>query len=319
MDQGVTNIWNDLEVACDLLSSDEIVGLPTETVYGLAASIDSKSGLRKIFETKARPFFDPLIVHVASKQDARTLVTHWPDEAECLASAFWPGPLTLILPKSLRISDVITAGLPKVGIRLPAHPVARRIAREIGAFAAPSANRFGKTSPSLASHVRSEFPDQNLFIVDGGPCRVGIESTIVEVQPNTLKILRAGMIQKTDIESQLLKCGISASVGYSQAPHAPGQLDEHYQPQVPLCFVSNPSPLEDSEILSKIGLGASTKIKHLQLSSNAFEAARELYSKLRSFQLESTDLIVFQMKVEMEDELWFGILDRLRRASSHHL
>ncbi len=315
----MNSIWRELDRACNLLSADEIVVLPTETVYGLAASIDSKKALHSVFETKARPFFDPLIVHVASKEDARALVTHWPKEAECLASAFWPGPLTLILPKSIRVSDLITAGLDRVALRVPAHPIARRVAREIGAFAAPSANRFGKTSPSLAAHVRDEFPNQNLFIVDGGPCTVGIESTIVDIQNESLRVLRSGMIQKAEIEAALLNGGLSATVTYSQAPSAPGQMDEHYQPEVPLCFVESYAQLENSELIRMLGQDPFTRIGEIELNPDAFAAARELYSKLRSFKSDDVDILLFKLKKEMRAEVWTGILDRLRRASSYRL
>jgi L-threonylcarbamoyladenylate synthase len=167
---------SELLKARDRLVAGDVVAIPTETVYGLAASIDSEKGLRRIFSLKERPFFDPLIVHVASLKEASSLVRDWPPIADFIGRYFWPGPLTLVLPKAERVNSLITSGLDTVAVRYPSHPLTLDLIRLVGTpLAAPSANKFGKTSPSRALHVKSEFPGTDLLILDGGECEIGVE------------------------------------------------------------------------------------------------------------------------------------------------
>ena len=198
----------EMDSAIERLRNDDVVGMPTETVYGLAGSIFSEVALHKIFKIKERPFFDPLIVHVSSIEEARSLVKHWPRSAEILAQKFWPGPLTLVLEKSDKINDLITSGLTTVGIRMPNHPVALELISNFGSpLAAPSANKFKKTSPTTTQHVRDEFGD-SVYVLEGGACTVGLESTILyinEVDDEVaIEILRKGFVKYSEIEKILL-------------------------------------------------------------------------------------------------------------------
>src|SRR5580704_9118195 len=184
--------------AAELLRAGRLVAFPTETVYGLGANALDEIAVRRIFEAKGRPFSSPLIVHVSSIAMARELALEWPERAELLARQFWPGPLTIIVPKRSHVPDLVTAGLPSVGLRIPAHPLAQALleAAEIP-IAAPSATRFTELSPTTAEHVPEGLAD---MILDGGPCTVGIESTVISLAGSTPRILRPGMISQTEIE-----------------------------------------------------------------------------------------------------------------------
>src|SRR5580698_8810367 len=184
--------------AAELLRAGRLVAFPTETVYGLGANALDEAAVRRIFEAKGRPFSSPLIVHVASIEMARALASEWPPQAELLAKRFWPGPLTIVVPRASHVPGVVTAGLPSVGLRIPAHPMARALIE--GAqipVAAPSANRFTELSPTTAENVPEGLAD---MVLDGGPCTVGIESTVVSLAGPTPKILRPGMITQVQIE-----------------------------------------------------------------------------------------------------------------------
>lgn len=325
----------DLQEALRRLNSGDHVGIPTETVYGLAARIDRPEGLKKIFATKARPFFDPLIVHVASVDQAKPLVTTWPLVADLLVQKFWPGPLTLVLPKSAVISDLITSGLESVALRSPNHPLALKLIQSSGPLAAPSANRFGRTSPTTASHVRQEFADQ-VFVIDGGPCDVGIESTVLALRGlklNELSILRSGAITETMI-SRLLK---DHRFDFEfQVPTdkrlAPGQMKHHYMPDIPL--IVGPQGLSLESITEQANLrlqqlpdqvegvtlrkpsGVLTRPLELRLNDDPALAARDLYAELRRLSATSADHLVFIQKDFHQGEAWNGLLDRLTKAAS---
>ncbi|HEY8272520.1 MAG TPA: L-threonylcarbamoyladenylate synthase, partial [Pseudobdellovibrionaceae bacterium] len=194
--------------AVELLAKGQVVGMPTETVYGLAARIDLPEGIESIFKTKERPFFDPLIVHVSDLAQLNEVVSSFPAVAVALAEKFWPGPLTLVLPKSSKLNPMITSGLDSVGVRMPAHAVAMDLIRKAGVpLAAPSANKFGKTSPTTANHVRQEFQKENIFVLEGGDSKIGIESTVLLINEtdgvNKLSILRKGHVLRSDIEKHL--------------------------------------------------------------------------------------------------------------------
>ena len=198
-----------IEKAIQLLKNGDVVGIPTETVYGLAAAIHSEIGIKKIFSTKQRPFFDPLIVHVASLDQAKACTSSWSKLTAALAQSFWPGPLTLVLPKSAIISDLITSGLPSVGLRWPRNEITELIINELGVpVAAPSANKFGRTSPTKASHVREEFQNE-VFVVDGEDSQIGIESTVLSVKNEgekyKLAILRKGAVLQSQLDRVLQK------------------------------------------------------------------------------------------------------------------
>lgn len=320
------------------LEKGEVVGFPTETVYGLAGSILSEVGIRKIFSTKKRPFFDPLIVHVSSKKMAEQLTTDWNPLADFLAEHFWPGPLTLVLPKSDLVSDLITSGLQTVGIRMPKHTLALSLIDRLGsALAAPSANRFGKTSPTSAQHVAFEFPDDDFLIFDGGPCEVGLESTVLSIKRIAdnyeLSILRAGHVTKSDLEkaTAYLKFKIKF-VETLDRRESPGQMKHHYMPQKPLVLVRN-SNLSENQILEMVRAKIKdlpdeveqvqivkptqiVKISEMKLPESAELAARSLYSELRNLANLQSDLIYFRLKPEFEKENWQATIDRLTKAAS---
>lgn len=319
-----------IDEAIFLLNSGIPVAIPTETVYGLAARLDSQSGLKKIFEIKSRPFFDPLIVHVASLSQAKSLVINWGPIAECLAQSFWPGPLTLVLEKSSLVSDLVSSGLSTVGIRLPKHSVTLEILENCGPLAAPSANKFGKTSPTSADHILHEY-DGKLQVVDGGLCSIGIESTILSIQdPQKLCILRPGMISVSDISNCLSQASLAFEWIEKTSIQSPGNLKHHYMPNVPLivslkprsnkemasyylnCLDSLPSTVEGVTIHKTTHV---SRIKRLTLANNPQLAARELYGALRSLSVES-DLIALEWPYDTNDPEWVPIWDRVKKAAT---
>lgn len=314
----------DLSLARDLLLKGEVVAIPTETVYGLAGWIYSEAGLRKIFSTKERPFFDPLIVHIDSIAKAKRLTTNWTDVHQVLAEACWPGPLTLIAKKHDSINPLITSGLDSVGLRCPQHDLTLKLLSTIeGGLAAPSANKFGKTSPSQAGHVFEEFGD-SVPILDGGACLVGIESTVAGIEESGEKtrvlIYRPGHYTAVMLKAILEKNGIEAEVTYAESPVAPGQLKHHYMPNIPLVIVpesfdwkTGQSELE-SELRSTFKNPA-----HWTLSSQAAQASRELYQDLRKFSLLGHDLIVIKRDKSHTGEDWRGIWNRLEKAKTLEL
>jgi L-threonylcarbamoyladenylate synthase len=226
----------------ELLRQGEVVGLPTETVYGLAADALNARALARIFEIKHRPFFDPLIVHVRDSAAAWELAHTVPDLARALAQRFWPGPLTLVLPKREIVPDLATSGRPCVALRVPAHPVAQALLQAFGGpLAAPSANRFGRISPTDAAAVFAELGEAVPLILDGGPCGVGLESTVLDLSGEAPILLRAGGVPLEEIEK--LAGPIQRSPPVDDDPHGPGQLKHHYAPRKPLKIVASPSEL----------------------------------------------------------------------------
>lgn len=220
-----------LKEGADLLRAGELVAFPTETVYGLGANALEASACSRIFTVKGRPQDNPLIVHVYNRAMANKLVEVWPPEAELCVQHFWPGPLTLVLPKTSLISDVVTAGLPNVAIRMPSHPVALRLIEETGLpIAAPSANLSGKPSPTSGSHVWRDMRGKIPLILDAGVCPVGLESTVLEVSGGIPTILRPGGISKEQLERVLGKVRVDTPTE-DQAPKAPGMKYRHYAPQ----------------------------------------------------------------------------------------
>jgi L-threonylcarbamoyladenylate synthase len=293
----------DLQTSIDLIRKGEVVAMPTETVYGLAGSIYSESALKKIFAIKERPFFDPLIVHIADFDDVLKVAKSFPPVALSLAKMIWPGPLTLILPKRDDLSPLITSGLSEVGIRMPRHQLALDLISACGPLAAPSANKFKKTSPTQKSHVEDEFGDK-VFVLDGGPCEVGIESTVVGFSEGKVKIYRPGGIDFSKLE-QLLK-PFSVSIEYAQSPVAPGQLEHHYMPKIPL-FVLYPGDSLDP--IWKMPL-------ELKLSQDPVVAARELYAEMRRLSETGADALFIYRMPEHYSHEWRGVWDRLVKASA---
>lgn len=303
-----------LSKACDILLADGVVAVPTETVYGLAGRIDSLIALKKIFAVKERPFFDPLIVHVKDLEQARPLVVSVHPVFLELAEKFWPGPLTLVMEKSTLVDDLITAGLPTVALRSPRHEIAQKILATVGPFAAPSANRFGKTSPTAAAHVKEEFGER-VAVVDGGPCEIGLESTVVRVRDKQLEILRPGRVLKKDLLPIAERHGFSVVLASSEA--SPGHLPHHYQPEVPLFLLKN--DYSESEIKNRVSslLGRENfVVQYLKLPKNPQQAARILYADLRRLSQLHDSVIVVKRSDWFWSEESTDLIDRLTRAST---
>lgn len=320
--------------AIELLKKNQVVAIPTETVYGLAARISSDLALNKIFETKKRPFFDPLIVHVTSIDQAKTLCLSWNPIMQCLAENFWPGPLTLVVPKTKIVSDLITSGLTTVGLRCPRHTLALEIIEGVGEpLAAPSANLFGQTSPSHADHVISEF-NNRVPVVDGGPCSVGIESTVLLVQNNQISILRPGQVTELMIEEALAQDHLEFQWTKSvDKKLSPGQMKHHYMPSKPLFGIDSdfsgnlvtrlneelsqlPDEIEGVKILKPKQIRS---VKELLLSDLASEAARQLYSQLRILAEGPEDALIFHFKKSHDGLEWVAVRERLSKACTKYI
>jgi L-threonylcarbamoyladenylate synthase len=316
----------ELERAKAQLESGGVVALPTETVYGLAASIWSEEGLRKIFSIKERPFFDPLIVHISELAQRNQVISEWPPLADFLAKVFWPGPLTMVLPKHPQLNPLITSGLDTVGLRMPAHPVARALIEKCGfPLAAPSANKFGKTSPTKAEHVRKGFEKDDLLILDGGQSEVGLESTVValtrEGALDVVTVLRPGAITREILEGALKDRGGDAFEVRSGTSNAsPGHTEHHYMPNVPLVILQQ----EENAIRQKVRdqicedfvFERNVPIAELRLDANPRLAARSLYTRMRECSDSGASFIYVIRRESQQGGLWDAIWDRLTRASS---
>ena len=306
-----------LNEAIHLLKEGKSIGIPTETVYGLAAIISSQKGIESIFKTKERPFFDPLIVHISSIEQAKKCVCHWPESIDRLARFLWPGPVTFILPKSPLISDMISSGLDTVGLRMPDHPLTLELIKLLGTpIAAPSANKFTRTSPTCYEHVKKEFP--NLEVLDGGQCSIGIESTILglNIEDKKLLIYRPGMLNKIKLENILDQLEISdLTVSYQDSPVAPGHLKHHYMPKTPIILCKRDTQV--SELPSHIPKNLLMSLKKWTLPKDPVIAARNLYSKFREYDLENHTAILIQISEEQRNSDQFvGILNRLEKAAT---
>ncbi|MCA9035839.1 MAG: threonylcarbamoyl-AMP synthase [Planctomycetaceae bacterium] len=230
----------DLSKAANALRNGQLVAFPTETVYGLGADATSSAAVARIFEAKQRPSFDPLIVHIASQQQLPQVVQIFPDVARRLADHFWPGPLTMVLPRSASIPDLVTSGLPGVGVRIPAHPIARKLLELTDRpIAAPSANPFGRISPTTTAHVLQGLGDRIDFVVEGGPCGVGLESTVISLMQEQPLLLRHGGIPLESIEQIVgtIAVAVPNSSADDAAQPAPGMLSRHYAPRKPLILL----------------------------------------------------------------------------------
>jgi len=316
----------ELERAKEQLEAGGVVALPTETVYGLAASIRSEAGLQKIFAIKERPFFDPLIVHISDLEQKEQVIASWPPLADFLAKIFWPGPLTMVLPKNPSLNPLITSGLETVGLRMPAHPIARALIEKCGfPLAAPSANKFGKTSPTKAEHVRKGFEKDDLLVLDGGQSEVGLESTVVAVTregaTDVVTILRPGVVTRDILESALLdRAGDAFEVRVAASAASPGHTEHHYMPNVPLVIIEQ----EENTVRQKVRdlicqdfeFERAVRNAELRLDSNPRIAARSLYTRMRECSDSGASFIYVIRRSSQRGGVWDAIWDRLTRASS---
>jgi len=318
-----------IAAAADALAAGQLVGLPTETVYGLAADAGSEAAVRRIFAAKGRPADHPLIVHVAGAGQVLRFADAVPDFAQALIEAFWPGPLTLILPRRAGVAEVAAGGQATIGLRCPSHPVARALlaacaVRGIHGLAAPSANRFGRVSPTTAAHVAAEFGDQ-LLVLDGGPCQVGIESTIVDCTRGAPVLLRPGQVGRAEIERVSGQRMLSKDELDAPDPRASGTLASHYAPRARLRLM-DASELHAALRRLRADDGASLAVwartplppapgvlLH-RMPDGAEAAARELFAVLRAFDDAGAELIWIETPPDAPD--WEGVRDRLQRAAA---
>jgi L-threonylcarbamoyladenylate synthase len=293
--------------AARLIQSGKLVAFPTETVYGLGANALDAAAVARIFAAKGRPSTSPLIVHVDSVEMARGLAREWPQAAETLARAYWPGPLTLVLPKRPNVPDIVTAGLGTVGLRMPRHPLALELIRAAGVpIAAPSANRFAELSPTTAEHVRKSLGDAVDCVLDGGATPVGIESTVLSLAGPAV-LLRPGMIPREEIEALI---GPVETVGSVEGAHpSPGMHPRHYSPRTPVIMGAPPAAGRGAHLYMTHPSGAARVIG---MPRDAREYAAVLYSTLHALDAEGWDWIAVEMPPDTPE--WAGIRDRLTRA-----
>ena len=288
--------------AAELIRNGGLVAFPTETVYGLGANALAADAVQRIYEAKGRPWASPLIVHVADEAMARSITAEWPEMAHRLAERFWPGPLTVIVKKAAIVPDLVTAGLDSVGVRVPEHPAALELIRRAGVpIAAPSANRFGQISPTTAEHVRVGMGDRVEMILDAGPTRVGIESTVVSLRRIPPAILRPGMITQEELEA-VTGVAWERELNLPRVSESPGLQARHYAPQTPFYVLESGAPQPP-------GRG-----RVISMPSNPAGYAASLYAELHTADKEGWDWIAVQKPPETPE--WAGILDRLRRASA---
>lgn len=314
------NESDSIDRAAKIIRQGGAVAFPTETVYGLGADALNPLAVARIFEIKNRPYFDPLIVHIADLNEMSRLVFDIPLPAEKLITHCWPGPLTIILPKKEEVPDIVTAGLPTVGIRMPKHPIALQLIRAARCpIAAPSANPFGYVSPTTAAHVHDQLGDRVDLILDGGPCEVGLESTILSFSEVKPKLLRPGGLPLEEIESIIGRVEVN-SIEQGK-PSSPGRLPKHYAPRTPIViegWENNPENHQNR----KIGLLAFQEVRvsfpfhHVEVLSpggDLREAAANLFAAMRRLDALNLDLILAETLPEIG--LGRAIMDRIRRAS----
>jgi L-threonylcarbamoyladenylate synthase len=315
-----------LQLAAERLAAGDLVAMPTETVYGLAARADDDAAVAKIFAAKGRPANHPLIVHVTGADQVERFAAEVPTVARRLMDAFWPGPLTLILPRAEGVASAAAGGQSSIGLRCPSHPVAQALlaaAQRLGVpgVAAPSANRFGRVSPTRAAHVVDEFGD-DLLVLDGGACELGIESSIVDCTRGHPVLLRPGVVSRARLEAA---AGEPLREPDADAPRASGTLAAHYAPNAKLRLMSQQmltsalqmlgeQPLKLAVYSRSLPLGAAQGVRHRRMPLRPDQAAQELFSVLREFDAEGAQLIwVEEPPVDPE---WDGVRDRLLRAAA---
>ena len=318
-----------IAAAARALREGRLLGLPTETVYGLAADADNDQAVAEIFRTKGRPSDHPLIVHVADASGIDHFAAEVPAFAQALVQAFWPGPLTLILPRRPDRASAATGGQDSVGLRCPSHPVAHAVllacvAEGVYGVAAPSANRFGRVSPTTAAHVQSEF-GTDLLVLDGGPCDVGIESTIIDCTRGVPVLLRPGAITREQVQAACGIAPLSKDELPAQTPRASGTLEAHYAPQAKVRLMDAKALQTGLDLLgaeaAHLAVYARTplhtrspQVVVRRMPDDAGAAAQQLFSALRAFDDAGVRLIWIEQPPNSAD--WEGVRDRLQRAAA---
>ncbi|SHG27023.1 translation factor SUA5 [Streptoalloteichus hindustanus] len=319
----MTATTSDIEKAAGVLRAGGLVAIPTETVYGLGANAEDPSAVTRVFQVKGRPPSHPLIVHIGGVEHLDAWGEDVPATARLLAERFWPGPLTLVLRRGRRAPLEVTGGLETVAVRVPDHPVALALLSTFGGgVAAPSANRFGSVSPTTAQHVRVELGDAVDFVLDGGPCEVGVESTIVDATGDTPSILRPGGVTREDLEAVL---GRPLAVPATSRVRVPGQHPSHYAPRARVVLVEPEKVIAEAELAQELGhqVGvfvppalADTVVKAhavVTVPGSMAAYAHGLYGFLRELDQRGCDLIIASLPVE--EGLGLAIANRLRRAA----
>lgn len=319
-----------IDRAADVIRRGGLVAFPTETVYGLGANALDEAAVAKLYEAKGRPSYNPLIVHVADTEAARALVAAWPDAADRLARAFWPGPLTLVLPRAPRVPARVSAGLPTVAIRVPDHPIALALLRAADLpIVAPSANPSGAVSPTRAEHVERGLGERVDLILDGGPTVVGIESAVVDLSGERPALLRPGALSISELRPHVGELQPAEMASGTEARSSPGMLDRHYAPHATLYLLDPAEPADalararraaregrtiGALLLDRPGSPDVEAAQHVvRIPVDAATYARELYHVLHRLDALGCDLIVVEAVPETAE--WAGISDRLRRAA----
>jgi L-threonylcarbamoyladenylate synthase len=313
-----TIISSSVEQAKELLEQGQLVAIPTETVYGLAANALDKTSVIEIFNAKQRPSFDPLIIHIGNTSEVSRYASHIPANAQKLMDAFWPGPLTVVLPKQEIIPDEVTSGLDTVGVRMPNHPLTLQLLNQLDfPLAAPSANPFGYISPTTPQHVFDQLQNKISMILDGGPCDIGVESTIVGFEGELPVVYRLGGLTLEDIRKV---CGdIKVEVNSSSDPKAPGMLKSHYAPRKPLKIIADDFNFNDLTnynaliVFGEFKNNTNSQVYNLSPAANYKEAAANLFSFLRKLDADSSVSRIYALLLP-EVDLGLAINDRLNRA-----
>jgi len=312
----------EIEKAAGILRAGGLVAFPTETVYGLGADASNPAAVKKIFAAKGRPADHPVIVHIADMSELKHWAAEVPRAAWLLAEKFWPGPLTMVLKRSPHVNDLISGGQNSIGLRVPGHAVAQQLLKAFGGgIAAPSANKFGRLSPTTAEHVREELGNAVEMVLDGGPCDVGIESTIVDLTREPPAILRPGRVSAQQITDALL---VPLGESAADRPRVPGSLASHYAPRAPLKLV-HPDEIENYvrrqvvqppvAVLARRGRPRDSKVALWQVAPETPEEyARLLYASLRRLDAAGCSLIVVEALPQLPE--WAAVRDRLERAAT---
>lgn len=327
---------NAIATAAELLRRGEVVGIPTETVYGLAADACNVDAVHRIFDAKGRPQDNPLIVHIADFEQIYDIAAVVPDEAKALAEAYWPGPMTLILPKKEIIPMVTSGGLNTVGIRLPSHPIARAIIRAAGfPLAAPSANLSGRPSTTTAQHVMEDLNGKIAAVVDGGPCSVGVESTVVSLCGNVPRLLRPGGISLEQLEAVLGAVAVDRAlrekIDDTETVSAPGMKYRHYAPKAPVTVVFGTPEQSAAYIFAHLGensgvlcfddcaerFAGQAVVETFGRSDDEAEQAREVFDALRRF--DTTDVTEIYAQCPPSTGIGLAVSNRIKKAAGFHV
>ncbi len=314
----------EIDAAVQALRDGDLVAFPTETVYGLGANAQNPAAVRKIFEAKGRPASHPVIVHLDSPRYLHRWVREVPEPAVRLGERFWPGPLTMVLPRAANVHDIVTGGQDTVAVRVPSHPMAQQLLTAFGGgIAAPSANRYGRLSPTRADHVRDELGDAVRIILDGGECQIGLESTIVACEGPRVRLLRPGAVTASQLREAVGDLLIGPD---TQSPRVPGSTPSHYAPTTPMSIVPSGEIDAQAAALSQGGQRIAVLAQRLPLKGHKYvtwinagrrpeQYAQDLYANLRTLDKAGCRQILVQDVPR--DERWDAVRDRLLRAASN--